>query len=72
MERPELQPQTSGLSAVARVVTAITVFVLAVLTVLMVLDIVPRDVFADISVKIALVAAITIVTALAIGLLLRR
>jgi hypothetical protein len=61
-----------GLSGSLRVLGALCVIALAVLGVLVVLEVIPRSAFTDVGAKIVAVAAIAVVTTLALGLLARR
>ncbi len=71
-----LEPQNeSGIrnhSGMARVLASITILALAAITILVVLEIIPRSAFAEIAGKTAMIAAVCVVSALAIGFLSRR
>jgi hypothetical protein len=61
-----------GLGGSLRVVAGLCVLLLAGLGALMVLEVIPRSAFSEMAGKVAAVGGITVVAALAIGLLSRR
>ncbi|HYJ39668.1 MAG TPA: hypothetical protein VEW08_02690 [Steroidobacteraceae bacterium] len=72
-----LEPQKSeseirNYSGVARILASVTILALAATTILVVLEIIPRSTFAEMAGKIAMVAGVCVVSALAIGFLSRR
>jgi len=59
-------------SGVARVLASVAILVLAAITILVVLDVIPRSAFSEMAGKVAAVAGVCAVAALAIGFLSRR
>jgi hypothetical protein len=57
---------------VARVLVSLTILALAAVTILVVLEVIPRSVFTEMAGKIALIAGVCVVSALAIGFLSKR
>lgn len=72
-----LEPQKTdsgirNLSGTARLLASLIIVALAALSILALLDVIPRDAFAAMAGKIALVAGVCVVSVFAIGLLARR
>ena len=61
-----------GLGGTLRVVAGLCVVLLAGIGALVVLEVIPRSAFSEMAGKVAAVGGITVVAALAIGLLSRR
>ena len=59
-------------SGVARVLASLTILALAAVTILVVLEVIPRSAFTEMAGKIALIAGVCVVSALAIGFLSKR
>jgi hypothetical protein len=59
-------------SGTARVFATLTILALAAVAILVVLDVIPREAFAEVAGKTAMVAGICAVSAVAIGFLSRR
>lgn len=57
---------------VARVLAGLVILVLAALCILVVLDVIPRDAFGEMATKIAMIAGVCVVSAVAIGFLARK
>jgi hypothetical protein len=69
---PEKPSGIRAFSGTARVFASLAVLALAGIAILVVLDVIPREAFADVAGKTAMVAGICAVTAVAIGFLSRR
>jgi len=69
---PEKSSEIRTLSGTARVFASLAILVLASIAILVVLDVIPREAFAEIAGKTAMVAGICAVSAVAIGFLSRR
>lgn len=63
---------SSGVSTIVRLVASLAIVLLAGLSVLLVLDVVPRESFAELSMKIMGVAGISAVALIAVSLVLRK
>lgn len=74
MEAPRLEPagNVRPRGAVYRLIAGLSVIVLALLGILVVLEIVPREIFADLAVRIAAVAGILVATTVVLSYLLPR
>jgi hypothetical protein len=59
-------------SGTARLLASLVIVTLAVLSILVVLDVIPREAFAEMAGKAALIAGVCVVSVFAIGLLARR
>jgi len=69
---PEKPSGIRVVSGTARVFASLAILALAGIAILVVLDVIPREAFADVAGKTAMVAGICAVTAVAIGFLSRR
>jgi hypothetical protein len=69
-QKNESDIRTHG--GVARVLASLTILALAAITILVVLDVIPRSAFTDMAGKIALIAGVCVISALAIGFLSKR
>lgn len=63
---------SGGLNGLVRGVLTLSILALAGIGVLVVLDILPRDVFGDLSMKVLAVGAIALVSSVALALLAKR
>jgi len=59
-------------SGTARVLASLCILALAALGILVVLDVIPREAFAQAATRTGIIAAICVVSAVAIGLLTKR
>jgi uncharacterized metal-binding protein len=62
----------SGVGTILRIVAALSILLLAILAVLLVLDIIPRESFKDLSLKLLSVGGITAVSLIALSFVLRK
>jgi len=69
---PEKPAEVRAASGTARVFASLAILALATVSILVVLDVIPREAFAAVAGKTAMVAGICTVSALAIGFLSRR
>ena len=69
-QKTESEIRNSG--GTARVVASLIILVLAALSILALLDVIPRDAFAAMAGKVALIAGVCVASIFAIGLLARR
>ena len=69
---PEKPSEIRVASGTARVFVTLTILVLAAITILVVLDVIPREAFAEVAGKTAMIVGVCAVSALAIGFLSRR
>lgn len=72
---PDTSPSEAnpgGLSGLIRGVLTLSILALAGIAVLVVLDILPRDVFGDLSMKVLAVGGIAMVSGVALALLAKR
>lgn len=67
----ESDPQPSGLTGTLKLIGIVALVLLAGLAILLVLDVIPREAFEDLAVKIAPVTGIVGAATCAIGLLIR-
>lgn len=72
-----LEPQKSeteirNLSGTARVLASLVIVALAMVAILVVLDVIPRAAFTEVAAKTAMIAAILVAAAVAVGFLTRR
>jgi CBS domain containing-hemolysin-like protein len=72
LEPQKNEPVIRTHGGVARVLASLTILALAAVTILVVLEVIPRSVFAEMAGKIALIAGVCVVSALAIGFLSKR
>jgi hypothetical protein len=66
------ESSSSSLSGLIRSVLTLSILALAGIGVLVVLDILPRDVFGDLSMKVLAVGGIALVSGVALALLAKR
>ena len=64
--------KSSGVGTIVRIVAALSILFLAILGVLLILDVIPRESFNDLSIKLLSVGGITAVTLIAISFVLRK
>jgi hypothetical protein len=64
--------KASGVGTIVRIVAALSILFLAILGVLLILDVIPRESFNDLSIKLLSVGGITTVTLIAISFVLRK
>lgn len=69
---PEKPSEIRNTSGTARLFVTLAVLALAALGILVVLEVIPREAFAQVAGKTAMIAGICAVSAVAIGLLARR
>lgn len=69
---PDKPSEIRASSGSARVFASLAILVLATLSILVVLDVIPREAFAEVAGKTAMVVGICAVSAVAIGFLSRR
>ena len=72
LEPQKTESEIRNHSGTARLLASLVIVALAVLTILEVLDVIPREAFAQMAGKTALVAGVCVVSVFAIGLLTRR
>jgi hypothetical protein len=69
---PQKPSDVRAASGTARVFASLAILALATISILVVLEVIPRDAFAAVAGKTAMVAGICAVAAIAIGFLSRR
>jgi hypothetical protein len=69
---PDKPSEIRATGGIARVFATLTILVLAVITILVVLEVIPRETFAAVAGKTAMIVGVCAVSALAIGFLSRR
>jgi len=69
---PEKTSEIRGSSGAARAFASLTILALAAIAILVVLDVIPREAFAEVAGKTAMVIGICAVSVVAIGFLSRR
>ena len=69
---PEKPSEVRTASGVGRMLATLAILVLAGLAILVVLEVIPREAFAQVAAKTAMVGGICLVSVIAIGLLSRR
>ncbi|HET9864975.1 MAG TPA: hypothetical protein VFP37_16140 [Steroidobacteraceae bacterium] len=69
---PQKPSEIRTVSGTARALASLCVLALATLGIFVVLDLIPREAFAQAATRTGIVAAICVVSAIAIGLLTRR
>ena len=72
LEPLKTESEIRNQSGTARLLAAVVIVVLAALSILALLDVIPRDAFAAMAGKVALVTGVCVVSIFAIGLLARR
>jgi hypothetical protein len=69
---PEKPSEIRATRGVARLFATLTIVALAALTILVVLEVIPREAFAEVAGKTAMIVGVCAVSTLAIGFLSRR
>jgi hypothetical protein len=69
---PRKTSEIRTVSGAARALASVCILALATLGILVVLDVIPRAAFAEAATKTGIIAAICVVSAIAIGFLTRR
>ena len=72
LEPQKAESEIRNPSGTARLLAALIIIALAVLSILALLDVIPREAFAALAGKVALIAGVCVVSIFAIGLLARR
>ena len=72
LEPQKTESEIRAVSGVARTLASITILALAAIAILVVLDVIPREAFAEVAAKTAMIAGICVASVVAIGFLSKR
>ena len=72
LEPQKTESEIRAVSGMARTLASITILALAAIAILVVLDVIPREAFAEVATKTAMIAGICVASVVAIGFLSKR